>query len=615
MRLPTTVTEGVSDTNPFGQFEMNFKGVGTDNNNNEFTLMEGTLQTVDNESAGPQFQFYLESSDALQTELGETFKDQVNVRLDDADGNGGQAHLAYYFHDSDDNWTEEGGYRVAFDETRFLRESTVDDTDQVCTARDEFTTQVWRYNLYHAADRTYDGRDVAAGERVRLTSGFPFTYEAGDDRKYGHVGYWGVWLDDASVELLSLDGATITRRDDTEYTLHVAPGVLERREKETLGLTSLDGEEFFYWGESPDGGKYPDEEGYDDWVVRYTDVDGFEIVAGSVWGDHGPERTDLESPQAFELNDNDRLWLWSDSLGGDVVYTEGEQEVVFYAHEIVQKGGAVGNKDSGEVTLYCYEGCLKGGLTQEDINNATGYSDLEYEYWDGEGAPQGPFEYTMDLDGMELKDHHDEVVDLIDANGEPLDLSGTDFEWGLGTSEMVLEKLADPDEPWRVYEQDETYRWFTGTEHWDLLAYVTEQGTGEVESFDKPLSFRYEHSAGNDRNDDDAYYGRTMLLEYGGRGDLWGFPWREDEETGRWYSAVTLRDGTILTRDNLDFVVKAIEMEQKMLEQEDGCSAITLPSAADLPLPTETDVGTVSITLADKPEVTDAPAVIEGELQ
>ena len=72
-----------------------------------------------------------------------------------------------------------------------------------------------------------------------------------------------------------------------------------------------------------------------------------------------------------------------------------------------------------------------------------------------------------------------------------------------------------------------------------------------------------------------------------------------------------------MTDGTNNFVSKGMEKEQTMKAQALSlCSALSVEGlATTLPLPTAADIGTVSFSLSDKPVVTAAPAVIEGELQ
>ena len=74
--VETTIYEGVSATKPYGDFVLNFKGVGDDGvlqggapNGVEVLLMQGTLRTVDNAEGKPQFQYYNEGGTAANPAL------------------------------------------------------------------------------------------------------------------------------------------------------------------------------------------------------------------------------------------------------------------------------------------------------------------------------------------------------------------------------------------------------------------------------------------------------------------------------------------------------------------------------------------------------------------
>jgi len=104
-------------------------------------------------------------------------------------------------------------------------------------------------------------------------------------------------------------------------------------------------------------------------------------------------------------------------------------------------------------------------------------------------------------------------------------------------------------------------------------------------------------------------------LEYGGPGELWGFPW-EDDGDGRWYSALTLKDGVTLSDGTNSFKVRGIEKEQTMRDValSPDCDALNVDTALSMVLPSAVS-GTPSFAWGDMPTITDAPAVIEGELQ
>ncbi len=648
-----TVTAGQSGTNPFGKFSMNFKGVvdaslmgGTAGQ--EMTLMKGSLKTVDNSSNLPQFQFIELDGQALDSSITSfTRKDAVNVILDDSTGSTGRGKAA--FTDGHDDGSgnlqiHKGSFVVDFSPNYFLRgkdandDGIVDASEELCSSRSNFDTQVWNYNLYFKSDGTFNGKAVTAGERVALNSGFPFVYTDANGKKLnGQVGYWGMWLEnDGTVP----DGATITKVSyndpsvNESDTVHVSPGRLMRRSSHTGSLTDFQGQEFQF------NGMLPNSTSSGQYIVKVGDgttlddqghvmpANDFVVTQSFTWGSNGMVKTDVSDVDVTPTRSGDSLNLYSDALGGQVnfVYdsnvTAANRQITYYTQDTVYPGdtGLFAN-GAASATLYCYEQCLKGGLTASDVSSATSDQDLFYT-----SSGNTPYQYTATVvnGNLVVKDQNGKVVS---ANG--LDLSGLGHDWGIDTGEMVLDNSAITN-PWDVYGQPVTYHWETGSNDYNHTVTVTD-ASGNTVTFDQPLSFTYIHLTANDANGSSAYNGQTFVLQYGGPGQLWGFPSTEDA-SGRWQPSVSLADGTELTdaQGNV-FVVKEMEREQHMKNAVNGVADCTGDGLAangtldnsgtpandptKLALPSSSDIGTVSFTLADRPDVTGAPAVIEGEVQ
>lgn len=636
--VETIVTSGVTDANPFGSFTLNFKGVvdGTEvggTAGTEVPLMKGALFTVSNNSGKPEFKFIETAGAALGGDLatiGQSRTQSSHVLLDDSAGTTGQAMThtdeSQTYDDPMDSpdmgditQSKNETFSVAFNSANFLRTlDSADDTqdETVCTSRTTFNSNVWRYNLYHAANGTFNGKAVTEGQRVELDSGFPFSL----DGKFGHVGYWGVWYEGGDVAngtaIQKVDFATGTT---TPYTVQISPGRLIHRSASTEGLTQYRGYEFSYSGMGPGSV-------WGTWAVTVDSNNDFVITGSIEWGESGPSVTTVTSTVITPSASGENLWLWSDSLGGNVTYVHdsdvlaANREVTMYSQEFVLANDSVFGA-STSIPLYCYERCIKGGLTQAAVSAMTMQDELYHPAlsvdW-GTMPPtlsSPPYTYTAEIsNGMVIvKDHNGNVVDT-DDNGTALDLSALGFDWGLNTAEMVVSQTGI-DMPWDIYKATESYRWETGSNSWNRQTSVV-AGDGTIATFDKPVDLAYTHSTANDANGDATYDGKKFRLNYGGPGELWGFPWAEDAD-GRWHSSVTLADAVELTDGTSTFVVKGMEKEQTMADQDISlCSALSVSGlSTTLPLPTASDIGTVSFTLSSKPVVTDAPAVIEGELQ
>jgi len=96
------------------------------------------------------------------------------------------------------------------------------------------------------------------------------------------------------------------------------------------------------------------------------------------------------------------LWLWSDALGGNIVYVHDDavaaanRQVTFCGEEFVNPADATLFPTPATThTLYCYERCLKGGLQQGQVSSE---SDLYYAY------AGTPFQYTLSVSNGTLAD-------------------------------------------------------------------------------------------------------------------------------------------------------------------------------------------------------------------
>lgn len=627
-----TATEGVSDTKPFGAFSMSYLGVidgglvgGTAGT--EVEMMKGNLSTVENTQNQPQFTHVEVDGLALDPTLGAPWGQEsaANVVLDDATGTGGVART--FSHQIDPmNGDMYGSFAVAFNATNLLRgEDTDNDNvadDSACLSRVDFNTQVWRYGLY----------DMADGSRVEMQSGFPFHFTKTDGRvAYGHLGFWGPWVDDGSS---LADGTTIVR--DTfngtssaqSYTVHVSNGKLGRNTSYTAGIDKLAGQKLWYWMPYPLQSGDP---GYDatladqmNWVVEVnSSTYAFEITGAVTWGDHGPDVTPLASPlEVTPTMDGERLNFWADGLGGNVVYIHdasvaaASRQVTYFVRADVMPGDATLFPSGTTATLTCYDRCIKGGLTQAEVDAMSSEQDLFYPTVDFTTGAVTPHTYTITSANGTLNLH--------DGNGDVsldgIDLSSLGIDWGMESGDMVVDATSVTD-PWMVYTLPETYRWSTGSSDWDHLVTVVD-ASGAPVVFDQPIHFNYTLEAADEANGDpNGHTGTAYLLDYAGPNDFGGFPWVEDPNTHRWYSEVTLNSGVLLTDvDGNPYVVKALEGEQAMKPVNAGdCASLNVDSlftgTGSLTLPTKAEIGAISFTWADKPTVTDVPAVIEGVVQ
>jgi hypothetical protein len=170
---------------------------------------------------------------------------------------------------------------------------------------------------------------------------------------------------------------------------------------------------------------------------------------------------------------------------------------------------------------------------------------------------------------------------------------------------------------------DVFYTWETGPDSWNQFS-VLKDGTGAFLTFEPPLQVKYVHHKPGSPLD-----GATFMLDYTGFGNLQGIPGKcVNMDTGleaQCTSGSTIRyvpafvipptqaDGTLtkVTVDTTEYLVKPLELEQRMKQDVGGCSALSV-TPYDLPdLATEwTDPA-----IGTEPVITAAPAVIGGVVQ
>jgi len=158
----------------------------------------------------------------------------------------------------------------------------------------------------------------------------------------------------------------------------------------------------------------------------------------------------------------------------------------------------------------------------------------------------------------------------------------------------------------------EFYVWETGLETWQQQMRLLDS-SDDVVAFDKPLTIKYTHATANDRNapatGDVDQNGAVFLLEYGGKGQLWGLPFVQNGD--RWNPVISLKDGVTLGSSD-QYIIKARDVEQKM-------QAAAAGSCDDLPLTAPSQAVPSGITgavfdIGTMPDVSDQPpTLIDGE--
>lgn len=592
IKFQAVISEGASDSNPFGQFTFNFDFY--DNFTNLNQLGGGEVITLDSEPGSIGFTLYESSQQGASS-----YTQSASVVMS-SDRSTGVALTS-----SD----QSGAYALAFNSDNVLLQNASDfdslpyksgSNAGTCLSRTQFDSYVHRYDLYNAS----------SGAEVSVNAGFPILYSSannGNYDSYGYVGYWGLWTE---VEGAVTNGETVVRNDggaQTQYTYVNAPGRLIKNEVKTLSLSQARGIQFGYWDSTvfSDGS-------FDQWVVNYLTAaqdsvgsDGFYKTGKLSWSENGPSVATI-SPEQITLSTNESLYMYSEQLGGEVKYLEGKTSLTYYEQSFIN-GSETGSGEllnGGSVTLYCYDNCPIGTLDSGDLVN-----------WSGASSPfettSGPHNFTFSTSGGN-------ALTLVSVNSsEPVrynasltqnDIDATPHSWGVRSGPMVTSTVTNS---YDIYDSSivtEFYVWETGIQSWNQLSAV-KNGSGDVVSFDRPLQFTYTHSNTNDRSGSaGTYAGQTFLFNYGGNGDFWGIPYEQD--SGKYTPAFSLNDGVAMGSSN-QYVIKAREIEQTMQSATGQCTSLTL---ADPSVPVPTQVSG-SADIGDMPVVEGDPSVIAGETQ
>jgi hypothetical protein len=182
----------------------------------------------------------------------------------------------------------------------------------------------------------------------------------------------------------------------------------------------------------------------------------------------------------------------------------------------------------------------------------------------------------------------------------------------------------------QVELMDEYYQWETGPNQWNQFAAVKD-GSGAIVRFDAPLQVTYSVPVGAAYG---AYAGKTIVLQYGGMGQLWGIPGNCvspatnalvscDTQGSRYVPSFVIPYDETLGRVTLgggSYLVKWLDREIRFARKDSGtCAAAGLNLPSGLTLPTVAGLVDPSdpaspIYIGTKPTVVAAPRVIHGEV-
>jgi hypothetical protein len=184
------------------------------------------------------------------------------------------------------------------------------------------------------------------------------------------------------------------------------------------------------------------------------------------------------------------------------------------------------------------------------------------------------------------------------------------------------------------------YVWETGPNSFNQFAGIKDSSNTFV-TFDPPMQVTY--NVPSDSTIYGQYAGKAIVLQYGGFGNLWGIPGTcvsnltnqpvscDAGNNVRFVAQFSIPDdltnGTVTytppgsNTGSTTYLVRWLDREIRFANKPlSSCSGLSLPSNSDITLPTAADVKNPTDPTSDayigaKPDVTDAPRVIQGVVE
>ena len=615
-------SEAPSASNPYGVFRLDFCG-----------QPEG--------STGCAMNGYLEGADSgLNFFEAENFGGQsrtVAMRLDTTGSTSGSGKMDMQGDEGS------GGFTFAYDQNLFRRS---DGSDEQCFSRDasdpDTGMSVWRYGLY----------DAATGARIERNSGFPIEFTHEGDTFHGFLGYYGLSLPPEAANALE-NGDTVEKVDystgndptRTAYTVLRAGGKLIKYTRHTRTLAQMDQIAFntfvaddadnFFVGATP----------FTQYVLHWDEDSGtFKVTAQmDCSGGNGCQNQQLPSEQTVLPS----YWAsrggaqgWSESLGGEIfINLQGAGNTVDSAAvQVVYRSQDLVYPSELPAQLYCVRECptaaTMGAYFAAGSQAQSPFVMASFNNWNPTPA-QNVMHYTTSVDTALLIDNNGDDVVFTDAAA--LD-QRPQYRWGVRSGRLFT-SLADAECAadsgtycdWKVNELEEYYQWETGPNNWNQFAAVKD-GSGNFVNFDPPLQVSFQVPDGAAYG---SYAGQSILLQYGGFGDLWGIPGHcvsrstnepvaNCDESSRYVPAFVIpfdQDRGRVTLDGSTYLVKWLDREIRFAKKDlSACTGaglelpdnVTLPTAASLKDPSDP---ASDIYIGSMPTVTDAARVIHGEVK
>lgn len=617
-----SATEPPSTDNPYGQFRLDYCGRVSGDPNCVFNgFLEGATSGVS----------YFEH------EQGQGGSGTKALRMTASSTTSGAGNLQM----------DEGGNQAVFSfayNADYYRRS--DDGGDQCFARDardpETGMSVWRYGLY----------DSVTGDRIERRSGFPIDYTDDGVLYQGFLGYWGLSLPQAALATLA-SGDTVEKVDyssgnqptKTAYTVVKSGGKLTKYTRHARTLNGIDQIKFTTFVGMEASGFFPGAQPNTQYELYWDDAAGtFKVTGQMSCGNNGCTTQALDTVQDVPAS----FWAprggiqgWSQPLGGELFVDlhDVSTPVDSSAVNVTYRSQDIVYPTDLPATLHCVRDCptaasMAAYFAPGSVATSPFAAGTANNY---QPTPGGTVvHYGSDAANAVLLDGAAQpVVVGVDANTlqqYPMFMNGvrsgklfvnlTDAECDVGSGTYC---------EWMVNNLDVYYQWETGPNNYNQFAAVKD-ANGDFVTFEAPLQVNFHVPSGAAYG---QYAGQSIVLQYGGYGDLWGIPGvcvsqltnQEvscDTPDARYVpSFVIPYDATLggVTADGQVYLVKWLDREIRFARKPlSVCDSAGLTVPTSMPLPTAADLKNPSdpasdIYIGTRPSVAGEPRVIHGEVK
>jgi hypothetical protein len=531
-----SATQAPSNTNPYGVFRLDYCGIAVGDQSNT-CLMNGFMET----DANGTLSYY-------EQDGGGGGSQTTALALSSIGTSSGSGSLQV--NQSGNGQSQQQGFDFTYNAGYYYRTSGNNQYECFSRSASDPGTQysVWDYDLYDLN-----------GNEVNLNSGFPIQYTISGTTYQGYVGYYG--LSGQPGAALPANGSTVQQISynnnsaaTASYTVVSSGGRLVRNTMQatTLALINQVPLNVFIGSPAPTGLVDANTQ----YVMYWSESAGMFVATGEIQCGqsgcntaavnvgNGQTSNAVNIDPSYWTGSNMGLQAWSNSLGGGNVFVAfnnpgtplDQTQVVYYLQNLVYPGDP-----SLPATLYCVNNCptaaaIAAYFGQGSSNAvASPYDSATFNSYQPSTAYDS---YTVS--GNILVDSQgSQVVDTTASDYQNCQAQGCQqYQNGIMSGNLVA-SLSDalcPNGPggqpsgppqycsWVTNQATTYYTWQTGPNSWDQFSALQDSNNHFVQ-FDAPLNVSFTVPANTSGNNPYGSYARsTMVLQYGGVGNLWGIP-------------------------------------------------------------------------------------------